>query len=70
MHPLTMVSTTLLYLQKDSKFTQAYHDGCGKAMYWKYAFEDTLDLLAKIAPIAGYIYRHCYHVKLLTLPFP
>lgn len=50
----------MLYLQKDSKFTHAYSGGVNKRELWKYAFEDSMDLLAKIGPAAGYIYRHTY----------
>ena len=39
----------------------AYNKGVDKADLWKFAYEDSLDLLAKIAPIAAYIYRHTYY---------
>ena len=61
LHPLTQLSSVLLYLQKDSKFTKAYHEGVNKRRLWRYAFEDSLDLIAKIAPIAAYIYRHTFY---------
>ena len=50
----------LLYLQKDSHFTKAYHAGESKRELWKFAYEDSIDLLAKIGPAAAYIYRHTY----------
>ena len=50
----------MLYLQKDSKFNHAYSKGVDKRTLWDYAFEDSLDLLAKIGPAAAYIYRHKY----------
>ena len=59
-HPLTQLSQVMLFLQKDSKFTQAYHTGVSKRSLWKYAYEDSLDLIAKVSVAAGYIYRHTY----------
>ena len=61
MHPLTQLSTLLLYLSKDSKFTKAYHGGVNKRKLWEHGYEDTMDLLAKIGPAAAYVYRHTYH---------
>jgi hypothetical protein len=34
MHPMTMLSMALLYLQKDSKFFKAYQSGVNKSKYW------------------------------------
>lgn len=33
-HPMTMLSMTLLYLQKNSKFFRAYQTGANKSTYW------------------------------------
>lgn len=60
-HPLTQLSQTLLFLQKDSRFAKAYLDGVDKRTLWEYAYEDSLDLLAQISPIAGYIFRHTFY---------
>lgn len=48
-HPMTMLSMTLLYLQKDSIFAAHYADGSARKLnYWEYYLEDSLNLLAKI----------------------
>lgn len=60
MHPMTMLSMGLLYLQKDSHFFKAYHQGVPKAKYWEYYFEDSMDLLAKLPRLCAVIYRHKY----------
>lgn len=39
----------------------AYNGGVSKKDLWKYAFEDSLDVIAKLAPAAAMIYRHTYH---------
>ncbi|CAD8144321.1 unnamed protein product [Paramecium octaurelia] len=60
-HPMTMLSQTLLFLQKDSQFQQAYDQGkVSKPQYWEYFYEDAMDLLAKIPRVAALIYRHKY----------
>ncbi len=46
MHPLTQLSSCALFLQKDSKFAQAYADGIHKSKYWEVCLEDSLDLMA------------------------
>lgn len=58
---MTQLSTVLLYLSKDSKFANAYNGGVNKYKLWQYAYEDSIDLIAKIAPAASYIYRHTYY---------
>jgi citrate synthase len=61
MHPMTQFSAAVLGLQTESKFFEAYQRGVPKADYWKYAFEDSLDLIAKLPVVAAHIYRHLYH---------
>ena len=59
-HPMTQLSMGILSLQKDSKFADAYRRGVGKADYWKYYLEDSVDLIAKLPQLAARIYRHTY----------
>lgn len=62
MHPMTMLSMSLLYLQKDSQFHKLYADGkLNKTVYWEYYYDDAIEMLAKIPRIAALIYRHKYH---------
>lgn len=60
LHPMTQFSIAVNALQHDSVFAKAYREGVNKLLYWEYAFEDTMDLLAKITPIAARIYRNIY----------
>ncbi|MCB0735958.1 MAG: citrate (Si)-synthase, eukaryotic [Bacteroidetes bacterium] len=60
-HPMTQFSMGILSLQKDSKFAEAYTNGVSKTEYWKYTFEDVMELVAKLPALAAYIYRRKYH---------
>jgi len=57
---MTMLSMTLLYLQKDSKFFRAYQTGVHKTKYWEYFYEDSMQLLSILPHITATIYRHKY----------
>ena len=58
-HPMAMLSTAVLAMQKDSKFAKAYHE-TKKNDYWDPMFEDASDLVARLPQIAAFIYRHKY----------
>ena len=58
-HPMVMLSTAVLTLQKESKFNAQYH-GMKKVDYWDPMYEDACDLLAKLPEIAAFIYRWKY----------
>lgn len=58
---MTMLSMSLLYLQKNSKFAHLYDEGkISKKDYWEPFYEDSMDLIAKIPRVAAIIYRHKY----------
>jgi len=61
MHPMTQLSIAVLAMQAESKFAKAYQQGVRKTEYWKYAFEDALDLIARLPEVAATIYRRTYH---------
>ncbi len=56
-HPMCMLDTAILTMQRESKFAKAYSDGVSKMDYWKSTLEDSLDILAKIPVIAAGVYR-------------
>ncbi|MFN2370766.1 MAG: citrate (Si)-synthase [Candidatus Krumholzibacteriia bacterium] len=56
-HPMCMLDTAILAMQRESKFVKAYNAGMPKANYWKPTMEDSLDLLARIPGIAAGVYR-------------
>ena len=47
-------------LQTESQFAKKYGSGMNKKDYWDAAFDDSLDLLARLPRIAAYIYRRKY----------
>ncbi len=56
-HPMAMFSTALLVMEHESKFRQRYDEGLKKEEYWDPAFEDAMDILAKLPEIGAYVYR-------------
>ena len=60
MHPLTQLSSVMLYLQPNSLFTKASEEGVNHTNDWEYVFEDALNLIAVLPQIAAYIYCHKY----------
>ena len=56
-HPMCMLDTAILVLEKESVFRQWYDRGMTKQEYWVPMFEDALQLLAKLPSIAAGVYR-------------
>lgn len=56
-HPMTMFSTAILAMQRESVFAERYHHGIGKVDYWDPTYEDATNLLARLPTIGAYIYR-------------
>lgn len=61
MHPMTKLCTSILYLQQTSKFKAAYDAGISKKEFWKPAYEDCMDLMARLPRVAALIYRNTFH---------
>jgi citrate synthase len=56
-HPMTMFSSAILAMQKESVFVEKYRQGMSKMDYWEPMYEDACNLLAKLPVIGAYIYR-------------
>jgi citrate synthase len=56
-HPMVMLSTAILVLERESVFRQRYDAGLKKDEYWVPTLEDTLNIVAKLPAIAAGIYR-------------
>ncbi len=56
-HPMTMFSTAVLVMGRESKFRKQYDEGLGKNDLWKPMLEDSIILLGRITGIAAAIYR-------------
>lgn len=60
LHPMAQFSAAIIACNSESKFAKAYSDGVKKSLYWEYAYEDSMDLIAKLPTIAAIIYRNLY----------
>lgn len=60
LHPMAQFSIAINALESESKFAKAYADGVNKKEYWKYTYEDSIDLLAKLPNVAAKIYRNVF----------
>ena len=61
-HPMVMLSTGILALQKDSKFCAHYNSGkFNKMNAWESLYEDASDVVARIPVIAAFIYNLKYN---------
>ena len=59
-HPMTQFSLAILQLQRESVFAKRYREKMPKTQYWDPAYEDAMNLIAKLPNIAAYIYRRMY----------
>jgi citrate synthase len=69
-HPMTMFSTAILAMQRESKFAQKYREGIKKDQYWDPMYEDANDILAKLPTIGAYIYRMKFKGDTAIAPDP
>lgn len=56
-HAMTMMSTAILVMQKESVFQERYNAGMRKEEYWKATLEDALNIIARVPAVAAAIYR-------------
>lgn len=56
-HPMAMLNTAILVMQKESVFAKKYEEGLKKDQYWIYTLEDALNIVAKVPAIAAAVYR-------------
>lgn len=59
-HPMTIFSSAIMTLQRESFFSKKYEAGMNKSEYWDPTFEDAMNLLAKLPEIGAYIYAKLY----------
>jgi citrate synthase len=59
-HPMAMLDTAILVMERDSVFRQRYSEGMSKMDYWDPAYEDSMNLLGKLPGIAAGVYRIRY----------
>lgn len=59
-HPMTIFSTAIMSMHRESFFTKKYAAGIKKSDFWDPMYEDSLNLLAKLPEIATYTYAKLY----------
>jgi citrate synthase len=59
-HPMTQFVIAIMALQTESQFAKRYAAGMNKKDYWEAAFDDSMDLIARLPRVAAYIYRRKY----------
>jgi citrate synthase len=59
-HPMTIFSTAILTMSRESFFNRKYRAGISKTQYWEPTFEDALNMLARLPTVAAYIYAKLY----------
>jgi len=57
---MSQFSAAITALNSESKFARAYAEGTHKSKYWETTYEDAMDLIAKLPPVAATIYRNLY----------
>ncbi|KRZ11523.1 putative citrate synthase 1, mitochondrial [Trichinella zimbabwensis] len=60
LHPMSQFVSAIAALNTESKFAQALHKGVPKSSYWEYVYEDALNLIAKLTPLAAMIYQNTF----------
>ncbi len=60
-HPMCMLNTAILSMERESIFRKMYDKGVKKEDYWIYTLEDALNLIARLPIIAAGIYRMKYN---------
>jgi citrate synthase len=59
-HAMTLFTMGIMGLQSQSVFSKRYEEGMPKSEYWDATYEDSMNLIANITPVAAYIYRRKY----------
>lgn len=61
MHPMTQLSCAMTSMGQCSAFRRAYSEGKNKLTFWEYAYEDSMDIIARVTVLAAYIYNRTYN---------
>lgn len=69
-HPMCMLDTAILCMEKESEFRRRYTEGMTKMDYWEPTLEDAMKILATIHTIAAGIYRMRYKKGPIIEPSP
>jgi len=59
-HPMVILSSAVMSMQRESIFNLKYQRGMDKMDYWDSTFEDSFNLISKLPIIGAYIYNKLY----------
>ena len=59
-HPMVMLNTSIIAMQRESVFTKRYNEGMVKEEYWEATLEDALNIISVFPELAAGIYRMKY----------
>ncbi|KAH8265354.1 hypothetical protein KR038_004988 [Drosophila bunnanda] len=59
-HPMAQLSAATACLNPASKFVEAYNKGAKRGDYWKYIYEDAMNLCAYLPTVAAIIYQNTF----------
>ncbi|KAH8288510.1 hypothetical protein KR054_004162 [Drosophila jambulina] len=59
-HPMAQFSAAIACLNPASKFVEAYNKGAKRSDYWKYIYEDSMNLCANLPTVASIIYQNVF----------
>jgi citrate synthase len=59
-HPMVILSSAVMSMQRESIFNLRYQRGMDKQDYWESTFEDSFSLISKLPVIGAYIYNKLY----------
>lgn len=59
-HPMVILSSAVMSMQRESLFNLKYHRGMDKKDYWDPTYEDAFNLISKLPVIGAYIYNKLY----------
>jgi citrate synthase len=60
-HPMAMLNTAILVMEKESVFRSRYTEGMKREDYWEAMLEDCLTLISRLPAVAAGIYRQRYN---------
>ncbi len=60
-HPMCMLDTAILTMERESEFRKRYTEGMKKDEYWEPTLEDSLNILAWMPEVAAYVYRKAFN---------
>jgi citrate synthase len=69
-HPMCMLNTAILVMERESLFRKQYTEGMPKTDYWNPMLEDSLNLLGMLTGVAAGVYRIRYKKGDLIAPDP